>query len=810
MATVDEYIDEYFQRNVAYKKLKRDSKLVQRTKEFVREAKIMAKLEHPGIVPIHALLMEDSDVPSITMGKVLGGSLSLKIEKCKKGIEEWPLAERIEIFSKLVEVLSYAHDKKIIHRDIKPSNVMLGEYGAVFLLDWGLAKSLQSSDQKDNVNKFSEDGTQSMAGAIKGTPYYMSPEAARGKSDLIDEQSDIVSLGAVLYEMLTLNYLIKGEKALDVLRNAAESNYNRTSLEGVPDELVYILEKCIDPIRQTRYQKADHLLKDIYCYQNNLPIQGMDQLSIIYRTKKWFERNWVRILLCIVPILFLIFYIDYFVAERKSIQKNIIEILQKTKEININKGTLIKRHESINKDIDLLNKNIESHLNKIKELSQEVEKERYDLNDEDEEPIYHSTLDELQDKIKERNGVLDELSFKKSEVKLNLKSKRDVYDKKIQDVQQQIFLKNSSRYGMVLQTAEYLFSNGKYIQAYHFIQNADLEYEPFASHVLKNKIKSRYKTLNLEHKFLNQENVLIPMDQSIEDKYTALFPRLKFIKMLKLNEEIVLYTREGRVFQIDSLAENLIQCVSHVKIPMKIIAIPQGLLGMYDGNTVFFQRNIYESPEVIFHDNQVLKIDKEPKSIIIKDKNSTFEYLDEIPLFSKSNFYLDSIYDQQDEIPDIYSQLPMGYRPVAADGNRLLLVSYSFGKTRYREFDIMTENTEYKWNINKEKFETALTFGTGWIIQTKSGQVYQLLNSGLTKYMFGKGEKVSKMFSLEKLNLLFFQMENRDLYFAYLNTGQILFSIGKVDKLEKIGYKEIDHSIIFETFNGEALQLKLD
>ena len=379
MADVHEVTDEYFQRNVAWKKLKKGPKVKKRTAEFMREAQIMAGLEHPGIVPTHALIKsEKDDLPAMTMGKVTGLSLSEKITEVKEDPDDWPLEERIQVMAKCAESLSYAHDRKVIHRDIKPSNVMLGEHGEAFLMDWGLAKFLnkKEKDNKAEDGSVLQEAQMSMAGAIKGTPYYMSPEAAKGKTEYVDEASDIFSLGALFYELLTLNYFIKGQKTLDVLRNAAESNYNDTSKESIEafknigakkidPELIYILEKCVDPVRMSRYQNAGELKEDIYCYQNRLPLIGFEGNSSSYAMKKWFSRNWAKVILFICPLVLSYFYIG-------QVQKNRGENLKVEKELtdqiegytdsldkaNTQKDTLSEQHKALEGQIEKLTETI--------------------------------------------------------------------------------------------------------------------------------------------------------------------------------------------------------------------------------------------------------------------------------------------------------------------------------------------------------------------------------------------------------------------------------------------------------------------
>jgi serine/threonine protein kinase len=393
MADVHEVNDEYFQRSVAWKKLKKGPKVKQRSKEFLREAQIMSGLEHPGIVPTHALITTENDnLPALTMGKVSGMSLSEKITEAKKDPMSWPLEERIQIMGKLAEALSYAHEKKIVHRDIKPSNVMLGEYGEAFLMDWGLAKVLQNEDEETVDSKQTVLKAQmSMAGSIKGTPYYMSPEAARGKSEYVDESSDIFSLGALFYELLTLNYFIKGQKTLEVLKNASESNYNDTSKDTIEaignlgskkcdPELIYILEKCVDPVRQTRYKDAEQLKEHIYCYQNSLPIKGYEGNFVGYALQKWLSRNGWKVVLFIIPILISLLYLfhigsnkKHYLAKKVVLEKSISDLKAKIEKNENIKSNLLSDRDKVQSEMDRISKGIKIIENKIPKENSNLE-----------------------------------------------------------------------------------------------------------------------------------------------------------------------------------------------------------------------------------------------------------------------------------------------------------------------------------------------------------------------------------------------------------------------------------------------------
>ncbi|MBF0244442.1 MAG: serine/threonine protein kinase, partial [Planctomycetes bacterium] len=296
MAVVYRYVDEYFQRGIALKKLRPERRNPNHIKEFVKEARIIGQLEHPGIIHVHDLNLKKQDDPLITMSIAEGEPLNKVIDRYRDDPNSWKLADRVSMFGKLVDILDYAHNKGFIHRDLKPSNISVGPLGEVTVLDWGLAKQLDSEDRlmgEEGVGDIS----QTLDGTIKGTPFYMSPEAAKGLNALVDEKSDLFSLGAILFECIYFRHLIKGSNVNEVLKNAMQSNYDTEGLDPtiIPEDLFYILKKCIAPDRNKRYENLSQLALDIYAYQNGLPLADFRH-NYSYRIKKWFTRNWGQFL----------------------------------------------------------------------------------------------------------------------------------------------------------------------------------------------------------------------------------------------------------------------------------------------------------------------------------------------------------------------------------------------------------------------------------------------------------------------------------------------------------------------------------
>jgi len=161
---------------------------------FVAEAQINGQLEHPNIVPVYELSIDKNGVPYFTMQLVQGISFETWLDRYSPGTVE-RIEGGIEILLKVCDALAYAHHRGVIHRDLKPANIMVGEFGQVYLMDWGLAKLTRSKT-------LGADALMNVEGTV-GTPEFMSPEQARGKPTDIDERTDVFGLGALLFEVLS-------------------------------------------------------------------------------------------------------------------------------------------------------------------------------------------------------------------------------------------------------------------------------------------------------------------------------------------------------------------------------------------------------------------------------------------------------------------------------------------------------------------------------------------------------------------------------------------------------------------------------
>ena len=182
--------------------------------KFIEEARITALLEHPNIIPVHDLGVTPEQSLFYTMKYVRGINLTDVILGIRHGdeamIDQYPLSRLLNIFQKVCDAVAFAHSKGVIHRDLKPDNVMIGDFGEVLLMDWGLAQFVENTsaavdrEKKENEGVESEDSLDGLASRVVGTPGFLAPERIRDSRFPGDDRSDIYALGATLYSILTL------------------------------------------------------------------------------------------------------------------------------------------------------------------------------------------------------------------------------------------------------------------------------------------------------------------------------------------------------------------------------------------------------------------------------------------------------------------------------------------------------------------------------------------------------------------------------------------------------------------------------
>ena len=212
---------------------------------FFEEAQIGAQLQHPNIIPIH----EFGELPDgrlyFTMKEIKGTEFSKCIREVHEASTEdtwlegksgYTFRQLIQTFHKVCETIAYAHSVDVIHRDLKPDNIMLGDFGEVLVVDWGIAKVLKRHDKtidtaEVQVQRSENSPLETRMGMIAGTPTYMSPEQAEGRVDLIGTATDIYSLGAILYQILSGRMPYTGTSAQEIIQKVLLSRPSVTQYD---------------------------------------------------------------------------------------------------------------------------------------------------------------------------------------------------------------------------------------------------------------------------------------------------------------------------------------------------------------------------------------------------------------------------------------------------------------------------------------------------------------------------------------------------------------------------------------------------
>jgi hypothetical protein len=213
---------------------------------FVTEAKITARLPHPGIPPVHALGALADGTPYLVMKLIRGHTLAELLTKRPSPLQELP--RFVQVFEQIAQAVGFAHAQGVIHRDLKPLNVMVGAFGEVQVMDWGLAKDVTSGErERPGALPEAENVTQTAAGAVLGTPGYMAPEQARGEA--VDARADVFALGATLAAVLTGQPAFVGASKREVLDRAARADLGdvreRLANSGADAGLIALALRCL-------------------------------------------------------------------------------------------------------------------------------------------------------------------------------------------------------------------------------------------------------------------------------------------------------------------------------------------------------------------------------------------------------------------------------------------------------------------------------------------------------------------------------------------------------------------------------------
>jgi serine/threonine-protein kinase len=250
-------------------------------RRFVEEAQVGGQLQHPGILPVYELGLGADLRPYFTMRLVKGRTLAALLEERAEPGRD--LGRFLALFEQVCQTVAYAHARGVVHRDLKPSNIMVGAFGEVQVVDWGLSKVLRQGGEGEALSgegvlsdepqvttiRTTGGDARSQSGAVIGTPSYMSPEQARGEIEELDEQADVFALGAILCEILTGHPPYLGSRPR-ILEDAAAGRLDeavaRLDSCGADDELVRLARRSLDPSRSARPRHAGVVAREVAAF----------------------------------------------------------------------------------------------------------------------------------------------------------------------------------------------------------------------------------------------------------------------------------------------------------------------------------------------------------------------------------------------------------------------------------------------------------------------------------------------------------------------------------------------------------------
>ena len=268
---------------------------------FIREARITAQIDHPNVIPVHKLGVFDDAGAYFTMKRVKGITLAQILRKLREGnpeaVKTYTRQRLLEIFVSICNGVAFAHSKGIIHRDLKPANIMVGDYGEVFIADWGLALYREEDDTSNDTGKISlghlpeEKKIDGEPVRVSGTPAFMAPEQILNQDDELDAQIDVYSLGTILYSILTWepSPFEDVSTVTELMHNVASHKFlrprRRAPRRRIPYELEAITLKAMHADKKERYESVIALLSDVRNYLAKYPVSAYSPL-----------RRWLKVI----------------------------------------------------------------------------------------------------------------------------------------------------------------------------------------------------------------------------------------------------------------------------------------------------------------------------------------------------------------------------------------------------------------------------------------------------------------------------------------------------------------------------------
>ena len=282
---------------------------------FLREAEVLANLAHPSIPPIYSRGKDDHGRAFYSMKLIRGETLQRVLKQLAAGDPEttciFTSQRLLEVFRKVCDAVAFAHVKGYLHRDLKPENIMVGEFGEVLVMDWGLALEFGPRAKPSEAVAEQAEGTI----CLQGTPQYMSPEQTEGMVNELDARSDVYSLGGVLYAILTTNSPVSGTSLQEVLDRVRTGHIapmpmtrvvkgtSGTSETVIPDALRAVTSKAMATDRAKRYPNVIELIADIEAYQRGFATKA-EQAGLLRQLELIIKRN--RLASSLVAILIVV------------------------------------------------------------------------------------------------------------------------------------------------------------------------------------------------------------------------------------------------------------------------------------------------------------------------------------------------------------------------------------------------------------------------------------------------------------------------------------------------------------------------
>ena len=299
MGTVYRARDRHLDRTVALKAARLQghpgqtpSKLLNRLRRFLDEARVTGSLSHPNIVPIHDIGVLPNRRPFFVM-KFIEGMTWTEQLRTRSGRDR--IRSGVEVLQGVCDAVAYAHSRGVIHRDLKPDNIMVGPFGEVLVVDWGLVKILEGLESSGLVEEASLPDSgglpsgRTTSGSIFGTPAFMSPEQAQGKVEELDVHTDIFGIGALLYFLLQGEAPYRGERRSEVLEAASRGGAHPLTVSG-HRELVAICRKAMSTRAEDRYSSVKDLAADLRAALQGLPGQAWKE-TLPSRLSKFLLRH---------------------------------------------------------------------------------------------------------------------------------------------------------------------------------------------------------------------------------------------------------------------------------------------------------------------------------------------------------------------------------------------------------------------------------------------------------------------------------------------------------------------------------------